>query len=816
MTPRRALLASLLALLVSCGGGGGSGMAAPSDLSYPTPPAFVRNQAIATLRPTVTGTVSSYAVSPALPTGLTLDPMTGYISGTPTAVTPAASYTLTASNSAGSTDTSLALTVNDALPAFSYGTDNNNVPLSLNSANSVSPTNTGGKADSWSISPQLPAGLSLNTTDGTIAGMPVAAMAPSSFTVTASNVTGKRTADVTISVQQVLVDLGHVAAVGLLHLTGTRMLSMDGQAHWVLWDYPGGSTIMRGDVPCGPLPCDGMVGPIKEAELAGDAMAVMYPSGLAVRSAIDGSPLATLAVDPNSHWHLATDGSYVCDAARTGLTVWSPTGAVIVSRPGDYSGAIIFCAPDEVRIALGPAGANVIETIAVSSGVEAVSPTFQGIFSSWFVDGDKFLTSVSDTVWVYSKASAQLDFVTLATVSGLAGQGAWFWTYDDVAGALNLYQVGGGGVLAASYPLHDAKLQASGLTIGVFEQTTNAMAHVIDLSNSTPSITDYPGGIAGLGAYAANSGSQWVAGSPLGVLIDGPTLSGTPRYFNYGAVLAVAGSSTRAAAATASGRTLIYNTSAWTLESTLAGFFAQLALSSDGTAMAARTNGQTDSGVPTNTSVTTYSLPSAAVLNTWTYGIFQAGPYPEDLSLSASGSTLGQVIANGAAYARKVTGVSGGAVLWSDSGTQPIRLSPDGTLVAASDSSGSSASTKIYLNGSLVTAVPGWAVNWLSDNSLLINSGGSVLYDAGGNLIGDSPLGALAYPTQVLGPDSLYQSNTDPLASGPGLNTIYSVTTGAPTWVGPRFSPIASSPLGAVAGPRVVFVYGSSLVAQPY
>jgi len=63
--------------------------------------------------PTVTGTVTSYGVSPSLPPGLTLNSTTGQISGTPTADSPPTDYTITASNSGGSTTHSLSLTVID-------------------------------------------------------------------------------------------------------------------------------------------------------------------------------------------------------------------------------------------------------------------------------------------------------------------------------------------------------------------------------------------------------------------------------------------------------------------------------------------------------------------------------------------------------------------------------------------------------------------------------------------------------------------------------------------------------------------------------
>ena len=75
----------------------------PSNLSYTTPNVFPTGSAITPLSPAVTGTVTSYSVNPALPAGLTLSTGTGVISGTPSANTASATYTVTATNSGGNT-----------------------------------------------------------------------------------------------------------------------------------------------------------------------------------------------------------------------------------------------------------------------------------------------------------------------------------------------------------------------------------------------------------------------------------------------------------------------------------------------------------------------------------------------------------------------------------------------------------------------------------------------------------------------------------------------------------------------------------------
>ena len=108
---------SALAVLVLVGGCGGSGSnssppAPPSNLSYsPNASVLAVGVAINPLRPTVTGTVTSYTVSPALPAGLVIDPVTGVTSGTPTEAIAQGDYTITASNSSGATSFTLTLTV---------------------------------------------------------------------------------------------------------------------------------------------------------------------------------------------------------------------------------------------------------------------------------------------------------------------------------------------------------------------------------------------------------------------------------------------------------------------------------------------------------------------------------------------------------------------------------------------------------------------------------------------------------------------------------------------------------------------------------
>ena len=84
----------------------------PIALNYSGSPfTFTQGTAISTITSAVTGTVSSCTSSPNLPTGLILNNTTCSISGTPTTFQTTTNYTITASNSVGSTSTSISIQV---------------------------------------------------------------------------------------------------------------------------------------------------------------------------------------------------------------------------------------------------------------------------------------------------------------------------------------------------------------------------------------------------------------------------------------------------------------------------------------------------------------------------------------------------------------------------------------------------------------------------------------------------------------------------------------------------------------------------------
>jgi hypothetical protein len=767
----------------------------------------------------VTGTVAAYSVNPLLPSGLTLAASSGVISGTPTAVSALASYTVTAANASGSTTAMVAIVVDVAPPSISYGSSLFTLTTGV-PAQGVAPTNSGGAAAGWSISPALPAGLGLtfDTTNGSIGGTPTATAAPATYVVTAQNSSGKSTASFTLGVQTVLLDLGHRHQIATLRLTSSRVLSLDVTNYWVLWNYASGAKITSGPTACKSHACvEGAQAPV---DLKGTTFVDESVAGLEVRSSSDGSLLAVIP-SPLSWWKLATDGSYVCAGSPSALTVWSPGGTVITSRTGDYSKAVAFAAPTQVQVALGPAGTNVVETVSVPSGSPSVGPAFLGDFNSWFVDGQRFLSNAGNTIWTYTRTGVQEDFTTLPTVQNLTGQGGWFWTYAN--DAVNLYKVGASGAPAATYSAPFlAPVIPSGLTLAILNATGGTT--VIDLSGASPATMNFTAPVGHPSAYAS-SGSQWLLGNWAGVLLDGTSIAGTPRYLGYGAAWSIAGSNPWVAVATASGQILYFDAATNALLGTINFSSSQLALSSDGTVLAAAGD-QLDSIFHTDWSIRIYSLPSAALINTFAYTVAPGATLPSEITLSASGTVLGQVLSPGlssATCSRTLTAVTGAPLLWSDTFTSifdcrtgdPVLISPDGTQVAvSSETMYPTSATKIYRNGMLVTAVPGWAVAWLDDSRILVHKysflhaiwvySGSTIYGSTG-----IKLSSLSLPLPE--PQSLQVVSSDS-AYDPRANAIYSTTTGQVMWT----SASPSTGVGAVAGSNVVFASASQVVVQSY
>jgi hypothetical protein len=181
---------------MGCSGGNGGGSAnvpvvappsspsspaqnlSPSGLDYGIPRSLEVGVQVG-LVPGVTGVVTAYSISPSLPAGLSIDAHSGAISGMPTALSPATSYVITASNNTGSTTAAFVLEV--IADAVFYSSP---VVASVNSPMEPVTPRSIGTVTQFTVTPDLPAGLSIDSTTGVISGTPTKVSDFASYQIT--------------------------------------------------------------------------------------------------------------------------------------------------------------------------------------------------------------------------------------------------------------------------------------------------------------------------------------------------------------------------------------------------------------------------------------------------------------------------------------------------------------------------------------------------------------------------------------------------------------------------------------------------------
>jgi gliding motility-associated-like protein len=170
-----------------------------------------RTRAITSIQPTVTGiAASSFAITPALPTGLTFSTTNGTISGTPSVNSTSRTYTVTGTAASGCVgSTSFTLSVFSAVvpSALAYAPASQTVRQGT-AITAMVPSASGGVIASYSISPALPAGLTFNTSTGVVGGTLTAQQTGTvTYTITATNSGGSTTATVTLIYNTAPTDL---------------------------------------------------------------------------------------------------------------------------------------------------------------------------------------------------------------------------------------------------------------------------------------------------------------------------------------------------------------------------------------------------------------------------------------------------------------------------------------------------------------------------------------------------------------------------------------------------------------------------------
>jgi len=607
------------------------------------------------------------------------------------------------------------------------------------------------------------------------------------------------------------LDLGHASAISLMRVAGDRILSQETTGHWILWDSASRDAVVSGEA-------------ATSLDLAGSVLAVTTSTSSAeVRSAADGQLTASLTL-PAGPLHVGPGGAYVWSAGTTALRAWTPAGLMVVDVAGDYSQAKVAAVSGELRVALGPAGAGVVERITVGTSARATTP-FSASFAAWFDDGQRFLAHTGDTVFVDALDGTQLQVIQFPTGAWMTagGWGDYFWTVPATG---TIYMVGSSTPLSPPSLILDSPADAPGHLVVNLSAAVLLAFTPSSVSRLNPTFPSTPTQIG------ASPEGHWAFGTAAGLVYD--MRSAPPRAsLTCGSVFSLDGAPTGAVAV-----------------SVATGEMVMAQLGAAGPTSPPYRFRRSDGLAVGNVELTFdgQELATSAAYIDYLSGGFQQLRL---LALPAGTTLLSVGAASGSAFSR--LRVAGGGGLVSYIGSQAQNGPRNGAFVVTTQSQATvyrtpsiggdypeypllapggqhfaivgafSPSTRLYqLDGTLVTAVNGQGLVWMDDNRLLVFESVTTptahnelhLYDGNGLSLGTATTASLSMGNvKVAGTDGVYATDD---------NSIYAVTTGAKAWTGSfpanlgGFNRDQDPRRGSIAGGYVVYPSGHEVIAEPY
>lgn len=320
----------------------------------------------------------SFQIDPALPAGLTLNPSTGSISGTPTALSPKTTYIVRATNQGGSATTPISIAVAKSYSSMLDLGHGAHISLMRATATRALTEDDNGHWVLW----DLASGKQIKSGDQPLIQYPPASNGPNPEPYFWP------------------IDMaGSVVAVGVLN--SVQIYSA----------------------------------------VDGSLLTTIVPSGLTLNStnyldsswglASDGSYIYARSRNQISAWSNAGQLLFSIPGDYIQQTMTNDGYTFLTS---------VFAGPGQVQVARGPRGYNNIENISVQTGVSSISPAFSENFNSWFADGSRFFANIGNSVSVYSASGVLQATVSLPEVDSLAGMGNWIWTQPS--GTVKLYAIG--------------------------------------------------------------------------------------------------------------------------------------------------------------------------------------------------------------------------------------------------------------------------------------------------------------------------------------------------------------------------------------
>ena len=178
-----------------------------SLISYPQTNLIIGQGLSFSITPNLTKVSTISIVSGSLPIGLSINPSTGVISGSPSQLLSSQSVTIEAMSGTAIETVVLSFTVITPISSFSY--PQSSYVLSRDDPVSIIPSINGDELSFSIISGSLPTGLSLNPSNGMISGIPSQSVSSQSVTIKAFNEVSDQSFSLSFTIQLIPSSLNY-------------------------------------------------------------------------------------------------------------------------------------------------------------------------------------------------------------------------------------------------------------------------------------------------------------------------------------------------------------------------------------------------------------------------------------------------------------------------------------------------------------------------------------------------------------------------------------------------------------------------------
>lgn len=467
-----------------------------------------------------------------------------------------------------------------------------------------------------------------------------------------------------------------------------------------------------------------------ETSLASNVIYYSDDSATYIHNQSDGEFIAQI---PGINYNYNSFTSYLWNYHNQKFQAYSESGDLLF-QVDNLEADVIYPYDNEIRYVKN----NSLYSLSFTDATEQFVSDFFGDFSSWFIDGGYFLTTIDTIVRLYNKDGTLIKFVN-SPIHAVGGTGEYFWIKQTSFSGINLYNVNNDNFTFYSSGSGITEVIGTESTIGLLE-FGHPVISIIDLSVTPPAVSVHEGAGPYLESYDIDGNGNWTTGNASGVINYG-SLTNPPTKLNVGKIRDIYGDKNgKLAIATSSGEVILFeliNEEMVQLHS-YAKDSDKVKLSEDGAYIAIKGTASDAQFSTEDQSINIYETSTHTLVKNFHYNYFnEGGEHLFDFNFSKDATKVIQRTGtfNGNwSYKNYLSNVfSNESVILNSDNIQSLSFSPNSNI--ATTTANNNGDTKLYQSGVITHLFSPEVIGWLNESLFVGNDGfNSSVYTINGTL----------------------------------------------------------------------------------